>query len=114
MLRERSIEQNSKLHALLNDISTQKQWAGQRLDIEAWKRLFVSAWERAEGRAAEIYPALDGGGFDVVYRRTSRMNKKELTELIEYVTAWAVNNGVKIEEEKNNPAWVEEQGLEAR
>ena len=99
-LRERSIEQNSKLHALLHDISTQKQWAGQWLDIEAWKRLMVSAWERSEGRQAEFYPALDGAGFDVVYRRTSRMNKNEMIDLIEYATAWAIQNGVTLHEEK--------------
>lgn len=97
-LRERSIEQNSKLHALLHDISSQKKWAGQRLDIEAWKRLLVAAWERSEKRPAEIYPALDGAGFDVVYRRTSRMNKQEMIELIEYATAWAIENGVTLRE----------------
>jgi hypothetical protein len=100
VLRERSVEQNSKLHALLTDISTQKQWAGKWLDVEAWKRLLVAAWERAEGRSAEFYPALDGVGFDVVWRRTSRMNKQEMIELIEYATAWAVQNDVKIREEK--------------
>lgn len=105
ILRERSIEQNAKLHALLSDISRQKQWAGQYLDVEAWKRLLVAAWERAEKRGAEIYPSIDGAGFDVVYRRTSRMNKSEMIDLIEFATAWAVQNGIKIEEKEN--AWTE-------
>ena len=100
VLRERSVEQNAKLHALLHDISTQKQWANQWLDIEAWKRLMVAAWERANGKPAEFYPAIDGSGFDVVYRRTSRMNKNEMIELIEYVTAWAVQNDIHLHEEK--------------
>jgi hypothetical protein len=98
-LRERSIEQNGKLHALLSDIARQQKWNGQFLDLEAWKRLFVSAWERANQRPAEFYPALDGQGFDVVYRRTSRMNKKEVSELIEYVTAWAIDKGINLREE---------------
>ena len=97
-LRQRSTEQNARLHALLHDISTQKQWAGQWLDIEAWKRLIVAAWERAEGRQAEFYPAIDGVGFDVVYRRTSRMNKQEMISLIEYATAWAVQNAINLKE----------------
>ncbi len=59
----------------------------------------VAAWERANGKSAEFYPAIDGVGFDVVYRRTSRMNKNEMIELIEYATAWAVENGVRLEEE---------------
>lgn len=98
VLRERSVEQNAKLHAVLQDISAQKQWAGKWLDVEAWKRLMVAAWERAEGRSAEFYPALDGAGFDVVWRRTSRMNKQEMIDLIEYATAWAISNDVKLSE----------------
>lgn len=97
-LDARSTEQNAKLHALLHDIAEQKQWAGQKLDVEAWKRLMTAAWARATGRNAEMYPALDGQGFDVVYRRTSRMSKSEMVELIEYATAWAVENGVRLHE----------------
>ena len=97
-LRERSIEQNDKLHAILSDISKQKKWAGQSLDVEAWKRLMVAAWERANGHSAEFYPALDGHGLDVVYRRTSRMNKSEMSELVEYATSWAIDNDVRLKE----------------
>lgn len=95
ILRERSIESNAKLHACLSDISKQVQWAGSWLDVEAWKRLMVAAWERAEGRTAEFYPAIDGVGFDVVYRRTSRMNKEEMSSLIEYVIVWGNEKGVR-------------------
>lgn len=98
VLRERTVEQNDALHAVISDISKQKKWAGQYLDIEAWKRLLVAAWSRANNESPEIYPALDGAGFDVVYRRTSRMNKQELSELLEFITAWAIDNGVKLEE----------------
>lgn len=103
-LRERSVEQNAKLHAVLHDISQQKEWAGKKLDIEAWKRLMVAAWERANGHSAEFYPSLDSQGFDVVYRRTSRMNKAEMIELIEYATAWAVQNGVILHDEMREVA----------
>jgi len=93
-LRERSVEQNSKLHAVLQDIANQKEWAGKKLDVEAWKRLMVAAWERSNKRAAEFYPAIDGSGFDVVYSRTSRMSKQELSELTEYAQFWAADNDV--------------------
>lgn len=53
-LRERSNEKNAHLHAILGAIAKQKQWAGQWLDIEAWKRLMVAAYERAHGREVEI------------------------------------------------------------
>ena len=98
-LEVRSGEQNDKLHALLTDIAEQKQWAGQWLSVEDWKRLMVSAWERANGRSARMFPSLDGNGFDVVYHRTSRMSKSELSELLEYAIAWAVQNDVKLNDE---------------
>lgn len=97
-LRERTVEKNAHLHAVLGQIAKQRQWAGQWLDIEAWKRLMVSAFERANGRSAEFYPALDGQGFDVVYRRTSHMAQEEIRELIHYAEAWAIDNGVELQE----------------
>jgi hypothetical protein len=98
-LVQRTGEQNDKLHALLQDISEQKQWAGHWLDVEDWKRLITAAWERANGRQSRIFPSLDGQGIDVVYQRTSRLSKQEMIELIEYATAWAVQNEVKLAEE---------------
>jgi hypothetical protein len=97
-LRERSVEKNAHLHAVLSEIAKQKQWAGQWLDIEAWKRLIVAAYERTQGRSAEIYPALDGQGFDVVYRRTSRMAQDEIREVIMFAESWAIDNGVRLKE----------------
>ena len=43
-----------------------------------------------------MFPSLDGNGVDVVYSRTSRMSKQELSELLEYATAWAVQKGVTV------------------
>lgn len=95
-LRQRSTEQNARLHALLSDIAEQKQWAGKSLDVESWKRLIVAAWSRANQGTVEIVPAIDGHGFDVIYRRTSRMTKQEMSELIEYATAWAIDQGIQL------------------
>jgi len=96
---QRTLEQNDKLHAVLQDIAEQKQWAGQHLDLEDWKRLLTAAWERATGGHIRMYPAVDGHGMDVLYRRTSRMNKAEMIELIEYITAWAVDNGIQLRDQ---------------
>lgn len=95
-LVQRSTEQNALLHAILCDISTQKQWGGQNLDLEDWKRLLTAAWERTQGRQARVFPAVDGHGFEVLYRRTSRMSKQELSELCEYIIAWATEQGVNL------------------
>lgn len=95
-LEVRSADQNDKLHALLTDIAEQKQWAGQWLDVETWKRLITAAWERASGRSVRIFPSIDNAGVDMVYQRTSRLSKQEMTELIEYATSWAIEQGVKL------------------
>ena len=88
-LPNRSTEQNAKLHALCNDIAKQKQWAGEWLETEDWKRLFVAALY-----GQKVVPSLEGGGFVVLNKRTSKMTVAECIELIEYIQAWAVDNGV--------------------
>lgn len=95
-LRERTVEKNAHLHAVLGAISTQIQWHGQWLDIETWKRLMVAAFEREKGNSVEMYPALDGQGIDIVYRRTSRMSQEEIREVIHFAEAWAIDHGVEL------------------
>lgn len=84
----RNNSQNALLHAILTEISREREWAGKTRDVETWKRLLVAAWCRARGEAVEFLPALDGHGVDVVFRRTSKMSKAEIAELIDYVEAW--------------------------
>jgi hypothetical protein len=95
-LRQRSSEQNAALHAVLHDIRKQKQWANQWLDVETWKRLLTAAWARATGEKVSMYPALDGYGIEVLYRKTSRLSKQEMSELLEFVTAWAIEQDVRL------------------
>lgn len=92
----RSNEQNAKLHAILTEIASQKEWAGARRDLDTWKRLVTAAWLRARGESVEILPALDGRGVDVVFRRTSKLSVDECSELIEFVHAWAADNEIKL------------------
>lgn len=95
-LEVRSSEQNAKFHAVLADIARQKQWAGQWLDVEDWKRLVTAAWIRATGGHIRVFPSIDGQGMDVLYQHTSRLSKRDMVDLIEYVMAWAIGNGVTL------------------
>lgn len=90
----RSLEQNAALHAALQDISRQLTWCGERLGIDEWKRLLTAAWCRAEQQPVRVVRALDGHGLDVLYRRTSRMTKAELSSLLDYLHAWGTDQGV--------------------
>lgn len=91
---KRNTEQNAKLHATIAEIAKQKEWAGQRWDKEVWKRLLTAAWMRARGERVTVVPSLDGQGVDVVFRRTSSLSKGECSELLDFVMAWAAENGV--------------------
>lgn len=84
----RSDSQNKLLHALIGEIAAEHQWCGKKHDTETWKRLLVAAWTRARGESVELLPALDGHGVDIVFRRTSKMTKGEVNELIEFIEAW--------------------------
>lgn len=92
--RTRSLEQNARLHAMLQDVAEQVQWAGQRLSVDQWKRLMTSAWLRARGEQVQVLPALDGNGVDVIYEKTSRMTVRQVSELCDYVEAWGSEHGV--------------------
>lgn len=90
----RSLEQNSKLHALLSDISKQCEFNGQKRDIDTWKMIMVSAHKIATGGKAEMVIGLEG---EVINLResTAQMGVQRLASLIEYITAWGAENGVK-------------------
>ncbi|KIP33646.1 recombination protein NinB, partial [Haemophilus influenzae] len=90
----RSLEQNSKLHALLSDISKQCEFNGKKRDIDTWKMIMVSAHKIATGGQAEMVIGLEG---EVINLResTAQMSVKRLASLIEYITSWGVQNGVR-------------------
>lgn len=93
---KRSLEQNDKLHAILQDIAAQKQWSGEYISVEDWKRLMIAAWLRATGSSPRMMPAVDGEGFDVLYRRSSELSVAECADLITYIESWAVGEGVRL------------------
>lgn len=98
---KRSSVQNRRLHAMLSDIAKQVEWSGAKRDVDTWKRLVVAAWLRAEGEPVEFIPAIDGKGVDVIFERTSRMNKGQLSSLIEYVSLWGDSKGVEWSNEES-------------
>lgn len=92
--RTRTADQNAKLHAMLQDIARQVEWAGKRRSIDDWKALMVSAHRIALQQAGEVVPGLEGE-FVQLRKSTAAMGVKELASLIEYVTAWGTNAGVR-------------------
>jgi hypothetical protein len=80
------------------DIDRGRDWpegSGHRIGAKKWKQLIILAWERYHERDAEILPAIDGDGFDVVYRRDSRLSKPEASEILAFTDAWMAERGIK-------------------
>lgn len=86
----RSIEQNALMWSLLNEISRNVVWHGRKLQPESWKDMATAALKKQD-----VVPGIDGG-FVVLGTSTSRMTKNEMTELIEFLQAFAVQNGIQV------------------
>ena len=91
--KTRSLEQNSRLWAMLTSISKQVDWYGRKLAPEEWKHIFTSALKKQD-----VVPNLDGTGFVVLGQSTSKMNVKEMLELQELMMAFCVEKEVFLDE----------------
>ena len=97
----RSLDQNSRLWALLSDVSNQVIWHGRKLDSESWKHIFTSSLKKMD-----VVPNLEGTGFVALGLSTSRMTKKELGDLMTLIEAFGAQNNVKwTEPEIEPPEW---------
>ena len=92
----RSLEQNSRLWALLHDVATQVDWYGKRLTPEDWKHVFTSSL-----RKLEVVPNLEGNGFVALGLSTSRMSKRELGDLMTLIEAFGADRGVRLSGESS-------------
>jgi hypothetical protein len=88
---KRSLEQNDHLWPWLRKISSTIEWAGQLRSPEDWKDLFSAAL-----RSYDIVPGLEGGLVQLGLH-TSKMTKEEMTALLDYVIAFASQNGIDLD-----------------
>lgn len=85
----RTLEQNSRLWASLADVSEQVNWYGKKLAPEDWKHVFTASL-----RKLEVVPNLDGTGFVALGTSTSKMSKREISDLLELIYAFGAERGV--------------------
>ena len=69
--------------------------SGHHIGPKKVKQLILLAYERDHDREAEILPAIDGDGWDVVFKRFSRLTKQEGSEVLAFAEAWASEHGVE-------------------
>lgn len=85
----RSLDQNARLWASLNDVATQVVWHGRKLDSESWKHVFTSSLKKMD-----VVPNIEGTGFVALGLSTSRMTKRELSDLLELIYSFGADRGV--------------------
>lgn len=88
----RTLDQNALLWPLLTEVARQVDWYGQKLTEDEWKDVFTAGL-----RKQKAVPGIDGG-FVMVGSKTSRMNKREFSELVELIYAFGAERGVKFQE----------------
>jgi hypothetical protein len=89
----RTLEQNAKLWAMLDDISKQVIWYGHKLKGEEWKHVFTASLKKQK-----TVPGIDGG-FVVLGTSTSTMGKKMFSDLIELIYAFGAEHEVEWSDE---------------
>lgn len=92
----RTLPQNDRFHAMIDDVSRQIKWTdvfGRPITMtpENWKRFFLRMWNRE----ALIVPNEDGTGFYDLGPRSSEMSVEEMGDCMELISAFGAQRGVK-------------------
>jgi len=84
----RTLEQNALLWSRLTEISRRVEWHGRYLDPESWKHIFTAALSKQD-----VVPGIDGG-FVILEKSTARMSKREMTDLLDLIDAFAAERNI--------------------
>jgi hypothetical protein len=95
----RNLDQNARMWAMLADIAAQVEWYGKRLTSDDWKHVFTSSLRRLE-----VVPNLDGTGFVALGMSSSRMSKREFSDLIEMMFAFGAERAVQWTDDERQAA----------
>jgi hypothetical protein len=91
----RTSEQNKKMHAMLTDVARAKP-EGRVYDTETWKCLFMDELNFKP----RWVPSLSGDGVVNTGYRSSRLNKSQMSDMIEQMYAYGAEHGVEWSEPK--------------
>lgn len=90
----RSLSQNSRLWAMLHDISEQLEWPVdgrmQKLSDAEWKDVITAGLYKEQKVAQGI-----NGGFVMLGRSTRKMTVREMKELMDFMDWFGAEKGVK-------------------
>lgn len=89
---KRSLDQNSRMWAMLTEIAEQLEWQGVKYTADDWKDYFMHALKKARWMPAE------DGGMVPIGMHTSDLSKDEHSDLMEIITEFGARNGVVFRE----------------
>jgi hypothetical protein len=96
---QRTLDQNSRMWAMLTDIATQVVWHGVKLAADDWKLVFLDALRREIGSELRLVPNLDQTGFVNVGTSSSDLSKDEMTGLIDLMFKFGAEHKVQFQDE---------------
>lgn len=91
----RTLDQNAKLWAMLQDLSAQTDWHGNKLNPDEWKDLLSAGLVQSK-----VVPNMTGNGFVILGQRTSKLSKSQFAALIDLITAFGIDRGVVFSDER--------------
>ncbi|WP_025123836.1 MULTISPECIES: recombination protein NinB [unclassified Serratia (in: enterobacteria)] len=91
----RTLDQNSRFHAICGDVAAQAIYMNQELKPVQWKTLFISGHAIATGLGAKVVPGLENE-FVNIRESSAQMGVKRMSSLIEYTQAWCGGNSVTL------------------
>lgn len=107
----RTDRQNRLLWPLLNDLSKQVTWYGEKLSDTEWKDLITVFVEMSNGTQQKSVPAIEGGGRVYFGVRTSKSSRKYMIDVIEAIYWFGTQQGVKFSESsKHRIEWAQRGG----
>ena len=105
----RTLAQNALFWAVMTDIAEQVVWHGRKLSKEDWKHVLSAALYQQD-----VVPNLNGNGFVVLGKSTSKMTVREMRDLIELAQSFGAQQGVKFgDESRRGFDWVAAYGRAA-
>jgi len=94
----RTHDQGAKFYAICSALARSTvTWDGERMDKQGWHDLLIHGWMVATGRQPHLKLGLEGGRVSLLIG-TRSMRKHEMSELLDYASAWATKQGVELRE----------------
>jgi hypothetical protein len=85
---------------MLTDCAVQGRIDGRRFNTEQWKTIFLHAYAEERGIEIKYLPALNRAGMVPCGRSSSDLSVTEMSEVMEFIEAWGIENGIKFHDQE--------------